>query len=139
VRVALVDDGEVEEVAAEREVEVFRRVRVESLGLEGREGVDCDGDGRDWETKHVSNNELSRLQTTSFLPGAQGSEEILDGVAKDDSGASVAMDLVKLGLTLLVRVPVESVRPFRASLRVLIPFPAIFENVREPFRTSVAR
>jgi hypothetical protein len=75
----------------------------------------------------------------SFLPGAQGSEEILDGVAKDDSGASVAMDLVKLVLTLLVRVPVESVRPFMASLRVLIPFPAIFENVREPSRTSVAR
>lgn len=45
---ALVGDGLVEEVAAEGEVEVRRRVGLEVEGLEGREGVDRDGDGRGW-------------------------------------------------------------------------------------------
>lgn len=43
--VALVDDGEVEEVAAEGEVEVLDGPLLEGLRLEGREAVDGDGDG----------------------------------------------------------------------------------------------
>jgi hypothetical protein len=42
--VALVDDGEVEEVAAEGEVEVLDGPLLEGLGLEGGEAVDGDGD-----------------------------------------------------------------------------------------------
>lgn len=43
--VALVDDGEVEEVAAEGEVEVLDGPLLEGLRLERREAVDGDGDG----------------------------------------------------------------------------------------------
>lgn len=46
--VALVDDGEVEDVAAEGEVEVIDGPLLEGCGLEGGEAVDCEGDGRDW-------------------------------------------------------------------------------------------
>ncbi|KAI9149598.1 CDP-diacylglycerol--glycerol-3-phosphate 3-phosphatidyltransferase [Paramyrothecium foliicola] len=47
--VALVGDGEVEEVAAEGEVEVLDGPLLEGGGLEGGEVVDGDGDGRDCE------------------------------------------------------------------------------------------
>jgi len=43
--VAFVDDGEVEEVAAEGEVEVFDGPVFEGDGFEVGEGVDGDGDG----------------------------------------------------------------------------------------------
>lgn len=43
--VAFVDDGEVEEVAAEGEVEMLDGPLLEGLRLEGREAVDGDGDG----------------------------------------------------------------------------------------------
>lgn len=43
--VALVDDGEVEEIAAKGKVEVLDGPLLEELRLEGREAVDGDGDG----------------------------------------------------------------------------------------------
>lgn len=43
--VAFVDDGEVEEVSAEGEVEMLDGPLLERLWLEGREAVDGDGDG----------------------------------------------------------------------------------------------
>jgi hypothetical protein len=46
--VALVDDGQVEEIAAEGEVEVLDGPLLEGGRLEGREAVDGEGDGRDW-------------------------------------------------------------------------------------------
>lgn len=46
--VALEDDGEVEDVAAQGEVEVVDRPLLEGCWLEGGEAVDCEGDGRDW-------------------------------------------------------------------------------------------
>ena len=45
--VALVDDGEVEDVAAEGEVEVVYGPLLEGCWFEGGEAVDCEGDGRD--------------------------------------------------------------------------------------------
>lgn len=77
-------------------------------------------------------------RATVRLLGDHVSVEIL-GVGR---GASVAMDLVKLALTPLVKELVERVRPLMASLRDLIPLPAIFDvcdSVTGPQKSSLAR
>lgn len=49
--VALVDDGQVEDVAAQGQVEVLDGPLLEGRGLQRGEAVDGNGDGRDCEEK----------------------------------------------------------------------------------------